>query len=378
MIEAARFVGCARALGFDLYTGVPCSYLKPFINYVIDADGLDYIGVANEGDAVAIAAGAELGGRRGVVMLQNSGLGNTVNPLTSLTHTFNIPVLVIVTLRGEPGGAPDEPQHELMGQITARLLELMEIPWAWFPTEDADIEPALARADEHLTAHGRPYALIMRKGSVAQNPLQARPDARAPGASAVPCPAPAASRRDMLGAVQAATGLRDIVVATTGYTGRELCALDDRPNQIYMAGSMGCVASLGLGLALAQPDRRIIVLDGDGAALMRLGALATIGSERPARLVHVLLDNGIHESTGGQTTVSVSIDFTGIAAACGYPQIAAAGTPDELATLLRGAPDKLTFIYVPIVPGVPDNLPRPTCSPSEVAARLRAHLAAGA
>lgn len=375
MIEAGSFIACARARGFDLYTGVPCSYLKPFINYVIDADGLDYVGVANEGDAVAIAAGAELGGRRSVVMLQNSGLGNTVNPLTSLTHTFNIPVLVIVTLRGEPGGAPDEPQHELMGQITAKLLELMDIPWAWFPIEDADIEPVLARADAHLVTHGRPFALIMRKGSVAKNALQARPEARAPTASAVPRPAPSASRRDMLRAVQDATGSGDIVIATTGYTGRELYALDDRPNQIYMVGSMGCAASLGLGLALARRDRRIVVLDGDGAALMRLGGLATIGSEHPANLVHVLLDNGIHESTGGQTTVSGSIDFTGIAAACGYPRIAAAGTPDELAALLRGVPDELTFIYVPTIPGVPDGLPRPTSTPAEVAARLRAHLA---
>ena len=375
MIEAGGFVGCALARGFNLYTGVPCSYLKPFINYVIDADAIDYVGVANEGDAVAIAAGAELGGRRSVVMLQNSGLGNTVNPLTSLTHTFNIPVLVIVTLRGEPGGAPDEPQHELMGQITAKLLELMDIPWAWFPTEDADIEPTLARADEYLATHRRPFALIMRKGSVAKNTLKARPAARAPSASAVPRPAPSASRSDMLGAVQAATGLDDIVIATTGYTGRELYALDDRPNQIYMVGSMGCVASLGLGLALAQPDRRIVVLDGDGAALMRLGALATIGCERPPRFVHVLLDNGIHESTGGQTTVSGSIDFPAIAAACGYPCIAAAGTPDELAALLRGQPNELTFIYAPTVPGVPDGLPRPTRTPPEIAARLRAHLA---
>jgi phosphonopyruvate decarboxylase len=378
MIEAERFIECARARGFDLYTGVPCSYLKPFINFVIDADGLDYIGAANEGDAVAIAAGAELGGRRSVVMLQNSGLGNTINPLTSLTHTFDIPVLVIATLRGEPGGAPDEPQHELMGQITTRLFELMDIPWAYFPTDDADIEPTLARADAHMSASHRPFALIMRKGSVAKNPLRTRASASVPGGMPVARPLPSASRSDMLTAVQAATRPGDIIVATTGYTGRELYALDDRPNQIYMVGSMGCASSLGLGLALALPDRRIIVLDGDGAALMRLGAMATIGFEKPANLVHILLDNGIHESTGGQSTVSGSIDFTGIAAACGYPQVVATGAPDELATLLAGASAELKFIYASTLPGVPDDLPRPTVTPREVATRLRTCIAAAA
>ncbi|MGI9344429.1 MAG: phosphonopyruvate decarboxylase [Gammaproteobacteria bacterium] len=383
MIEAGEFVGAARARGFDLYAGVPCSYLKPFINYVIDAEDLDYVGAANEGDAVAIAAGAELAGRRSVVMLQNSGLGNTVNPLTSLTYTFQIPVLVIVTLRGEPGGAPDEPQHELMGKITAGMLELMDIPWAWFPEQQDEIDGVLARADEHMLATRRPFALIMRKGSVAKHALRAGPVARPTFATDVVRPAPLASRTDMLRAVQAATRADDIVVATTGYTGRELAALDDRANQIYMVGSMGCASSFGLGIALARPDRRVIVLDGDGAALMRLGAMATVGFRRPGNLVHVLLDNGIHESTGGQTTVSASIDFPAIAAACGYPDVDVAATPEALVDALgeatsyapREAGPQLRFIYAPTIPGVPDGLPRPTVKPAEVAARLRDTLA---
>jgi len=374
VIEAARFVDSAREHGFDLYTGVPCSYLKPFINYVIDADDLDYVGAANEGDAVAIAAGAELGGRRGVVMLQNSGLGNTVNPLTSLTHTFRIPLLIIVTLRGEPGGAPDEPQHELMGRITPQLLESMEIPWAWFPAEDDDIEPVLRQADEYMAAEKRPFALIMRKGSVARNALQAERVERDIPAGAVPRLAPQASRTEMLHAVQVAADADDIVVATTGYTGRELYALDDRPNQFYMVGSMGCASSVGLGLALARPDRRVIVLDGDGAALMRLGAMTTLGYQRPENLVHVLFDNGIHESTGGQSTVSASIDFPGIAAACGYPSVAVTVTPAELDHELHDPQRMLRFIYAPTIAGVPDKLPRPEITPPEVAERLRAKL----
>jgi phosphonopyruvate decarboxylase len=373
MIEAEQFIQTARHHGFALYTGVPCSYLKAFINYVIDADELRYIGAANEGDAVAIAAGAELAGLRGVVMLQNSGLGNTVNPLTSLTHIFQIPLLLIVTLRGEPGGAPDEPQHQLMGEITTGLLELMEIPWTYFPVEHADVKPALDAAVASMDKTGRPYALVMRKGSVARTELQLAPEARSIQPATIARRSPVANRGDILRAVQAAASPADLVVATTGYTGRELYASDDRPNQLYMVGSMGCALSIGLGLAIASPERRIIVLDGDGAALMRLGALATVGFERPANLVHVLLDNGIHESTGGQRTVAGSIDFCGLAAACGYPQVTEVVSPDDLATKIRAAA-ALNFIHVPVLPGVPE-LPRPEISPAEVATRFRAHIA---
>jgi phosphonopyruvate decarboxylase len=376
MIEAGDFIRSALQHGFGLYSGVPCSYLKPFINTVIDSDRLRYIGAANEGDAVAIAAGAELGGTRGVAMFQNSGFGNAVSPLTSLTHTFRIPVLLIITLRGEPGGAPDEPQHELMGQITTGLLELMNIPWAFFPESDEDIEPVLSQARAHMDRAGEPFALVMRKGSVAKSDLKTAPEVHAPHAHAGASePVPAAQRGDMLRAVQAAMRETDVVVATTGYTGRELYATDDLPNQFYMVGSMGCAVSVGLGLAAVRPERRVIVLDGDGAALMRLGAFATVGYERPENLVHVVLDNGLHESTGGQSTVSRSIDFPGLAAACGYERVETVTAPDELGVVLQQSTDQLTFVHAPILPGVPE-LPRPSITPAEVAARLRAHLAA--
>ena len=376
MIEAGDFIRSARRHGFELYSGVPCSYLKPFINAVIDADELRYIGAANEGDAVAIAAGAELGGVRAVAMFQNSGFGNAVSPLTSLTHTFRIPVLLIITLRGEPGGAPDEPQHELMGQITTGLLELMNIPWAFFPESADEIAPVLSAARAHMETEGEPYALVMRKGSVAKSDLRAAPEIHpiTPRA-ATNDPEPDAHRADLLQAVQAAARDDDVIVATTGYTGRELYATGDRPNQFYMVGSMGCAVSVGLGLAVARPGHRIIVLDGDGAALMRLGALATVGYERPGNLVHVVLDNGLHESTGGQSTVSRSIDFCGLAASCGYIHVETVSRPIELAAVLERPTGELTFVHAPIVPGVPE-LPRPSITPAEVAARLRAHLAA--
>jgi phosphonopyruvate decarboxylase len=374
MIVAEHFIDVARQHGFELYTGVPCSYLKPFINTVIDSGDLRYIGAANEGDAVAVAVGADLGGTRSVVMFQNSGLGNAVSPLTSLAHIFRIPVLLIVTLRGEPGGAADEPQHELMGRITTGQLELMGIAWDYFPESGDDIEPRLSKARDHMEKENRPYALVMRKGSVAKSDLQARADNRTVASRAMPAASePKVRRGDMLRAIQAASRDEDVLVATTGYTGRELYANDDRPNQFYMVGSMGCAVSVGLGLAVARPERRIVVLDGDGAALMRLGALATVGYERPVNLVHVLLDNGVHESTGGQATVSRSIDFGGLAAACGYTRVERVTQPAKLAAILERPATELTFVHVPILPGVPE-LPRPSITPAAVAARLRAHL----
>src|ERR1700742_4231887 len=180
MIEAAQFVEAARERGFDWYAGVPCSYLTPFINYVLQDPSLHYVSAANEGDAVALIAGVTLGaqnGRRGVTMMQTSGLGNAVSPLTSLTWTFRLPQLLIVTWRGQPG-VPDEPQHALMGPITPTMLDTMEIRWELFPTEPEAIGPALDRATAHMDTTGRPYALVMQKGSVA-------PYALKPGADAI-------------------------------------------------------------------------------------------------------------------------------------------------------------------------------------------------
>jgi len=377
MIEAGEFIAAATARGFGLYAGVPCSYLTPFINHVINSPTLRYVGAVNEGDAVAVAAGAELGGLPGIVMFQNSGLGNAVNPLTSLTWTFHLPVLLIVTWRGEPGGAADEPQHDLMGRITPQLLELMGIPWAPFPSTSEAIDPALDRACGYMRREGRPFALVMSKGAVAATDLEPRPPQplqRWPGGAVEPERFAKASRQRMLGAIQMALRAEDLVVATTGYTGRELCALDDRACQLYMVGSMGCAASLGLGLAIARPEKRVIVVDGDGALLMRLGVLATLGVERPANLLHIVFDNGMHESTGGQATVSPNVDLAALAVAAGYPRALVVSDPDELREYVDWRAPGLRLLHVPIRPGVAADLPRPRTTPAEVAARLRQHL----
>lgn len=379
MIAAESFTRAARRLGFSLWTGVPCSYLQPLINQAIGDPGLCYIPASNEGDAVAIAAGFELGGELAVVMCQNSGLGNAVNPLSSLTHTHRIPLLLIVSLRGDPEGGHDEPQHELMGAITTRLLETLQIPWRYFPTDETRIESCLDEAKAWMRTERRPYCLVMRKASVAPVAVPTAHSAtlRPLSAEADDCAqAPTATRGAMLRVLQRNTSERDIVLATTGYTGRELYALDDRRNQLYLVGAMGCVSSLALGLALARPDLRVIALDGDGALLMRLGALAAIGHAAPPNLVHILLDNGQHESTGGQQTVSGGIRLACIASACAYPRALTVSGTEALEAQLQARKAGPVFIRALIAPGVPENLPRPAIPPVEVTERLRSHLAA--
>ncbi len=377
MIEASRFVDPARRLGFDFWAGVPCSFLTPFINYTIGDSELTYISSANEGDAVAAATGAALGGHRAVAMMQNSGLGNAVSPLTSLNYVFRVPILLIVTLRGEPG-KPDEPQHELMGQITPQLLDTMKIPWSWFPDRDEDVDAVLERAVSHMDTNGTPYALIMKKGMVAPHALAAaRPFSR---------PLPQASdpgqgqdlqlpgRQAVLESVVGVTDINDtILIASTGFAGRQLYAVDDRENHLYMVGSMGCASSLGLGLSLVRPDKKIIVIDGDGAVLMRMGNLATVGAYAGDNFYHLLLDNGVHESTGGQATVSSMVDFAALAIASGYRDVrSSCGDQAAMTGFLNARSPAL--MYVRTSRGVPEGLPRPLVKPAQVARRLMRHL----
>jgi len=397
VIEARHFVEAARERGFEWYAGVPCSYLTPFINYVLQDPSLHYVSMTNEGDAVALIAGVALGGAvggrgpvrhaRGIAMMQNSGLGNAVSPLTSLTWTFRLPQLLIVTWRGQPG-VPDEPQHALMGPVTPTMLDTMEIRWELFPTQPQDIAPALDRAIDHMEATGKPYALVMQKGSVTSYPLK-------PGADAIQTRVSRAapvvesrrlavservSRQEALREVVARTSpASTAVLASTGFCGRELYAIHDRPNQLYMVGSMGCVVPLALGLALARPDLQVLALDGDGAALMRLGAFATVGAYGPPNLRHLLLDNGAHDSTGGQATVSPNVAFAAVAAGCGY---ASSLDTDDLARIAQWlempAADGTRFARLLTRPGSPADLPRPAITPLEVKRRLMQHFAASA
>lgn len=379
MIAADDFLEPARRLGFDFYSGVPCSYLTPLINRVIGHPRLDYVAATSEGEAVAIAAGAWLAGRQTVVMAQNSGLGNMVNPLTSLNYPFRIPSLLIVTWRGQPGHK-DEPQHQLMGRVTGNLLGVIEVARTGFPRRAEAVAEALDAARRHMAETGLPYAFIMEKGSVRDDGLEQPPagvrppgrleDYRAGGAR----PTRLAVLERFLEIVPATAA----VVATTGKCGRELFTLADRPQHLYQVGSMGCAGAMGLGLAL-NLTRPVVVLDGDGAALMKLGAMATIGATAPGNLMHLLLDNGVHDSTGGQATVSASVDFARVALACGY---AGAAACDDLAGFERAVRAGLDapgprLVHVRIEPGSLPGLGRPTLTPAEVAGRFKDFLASG-
>jgi phosphonopyruvate decarboxylase len=377
MIEAGQFIAPAKARGFDFYSGVPCSFLTSLIDGVISEKSLTYVGAASEGEAVAIAAGAWLAGRKTVVMCQNSGLGNAVNPLTSLNYPFRIPTLFIATWRGQPG-INDEPQHELMGRVMDRLLTDIEIRHRMFPAEPGEVAPALEEAEAAMEETGLPFAFVMAKGSVAKSGLNQKPAAKQPVSTGVDlCTgAPPPARAEALKRFLEIAPANAAVIATTGKCGRELFTLADRKQHLYQVGSMGCATGMGLGVAL-NTAKPVIVLDGDGAALMKLGTLATVGAYAPRNLVHVLLDNGVHDSTGGQMTVSPVVDFAKIALACNYRAAYSCDSVDGFAEALRAAlaVQGPVMIHLRIAPGSMKDLGRPTVHPSEVARRFKEFLA---
>ena len=377
MIEARDFLAPLRSRGFAFFTGVPCSFLTPLINAVLNERAVKYVGAASEGEAVALAAGAWLAGRATVVMCQNSGLGNAINPLTSLNHPFRIPTLLLVTWRGEPG-LQDEPQHRLMGEITAPLLDTIRVAHGPFPDEAELVGEALDRAVGLMAERQLPYAFIVPRDAVRESALKAK--AAKPPAAGRRHELAAGGRRprrfEVLERVLALIGEDTAVIATTGKTGRELFTLADRVQHLYQVGSMGGAAPMGLGVAL-NAKRPVVVLDGDGAALMKLGSLATIGAYAPRNLIHIVLDNGVHDSTGGQATVSSSVDFARIALSCGY---AAAGSVDSTAGFRKALADALQgdgprLLHARIVPGSLGKLGRPTVTPPEVARRFKDFLA---
>ena len=375
MISAASFVEHLRKLGYSQYAGVPCSFLKPFINYVIDDASLDYVGAASEGEAVGFTLGAALAGRKTVTMCQNSGLGNMVNPLTSLNDPFRVPTLLITTWRGQPG-VKDEPQHEQMGRIMHQLLDAIEIPWLPFPSEESEIPVVMAKAEASMAERQRPFALVMSKDTVAPHKLTRRvapqfvkTELKNFGA------APVSERLTRTAAIQLileALPGDEAIIATTGMTGRELFTIADKPNHLYVVGGMGTASAIGFGVAHALPEQPVVVLDGDGAALMKLGSLATIGCYQPKNLLHIVLDNEVHDSTGGQQTSSPITRFAEIAAATNYRRAMTADRPDDIRQAVRELrqADGPSLLHVKIQPGSPKEIGRPTVKPHEVKERF--------
>lgn len=359
--------------GFNFYSGVPCSFLADLINYAINE--ANYVMSNNETDAVAIASGAYLAGKKSVVLMQNSGLSNAISALSSLNHTFQLPVLGFVSLRGA-SDISDEPQHELMGRITEKMLDLLEIPWEYLSTEIALAKQQLIRADEAMSQN-RSFFFVVKKGTFDKVELKAQTLTSTPNLKLVnkqkmnELP----KRLDVLSLLT--QNFRDCaLLATTGKTGRELYECHDSAANFYMVGSMGCISSIALGLAINQPTKSIIAIDGDGALLMRLGNLATNGYYSANNLLHLVIDNNCHDSTGGQFTVSHNVNFVEIAAACGYANSIYCHSLDELNSAIGNwnAEPKSTLLYIKVSPGSKNNLGRPKVSPPEVKDRFMAFL----
>lgn len=359
---------------FEFFTGVPDSQLKALCSFLMDRYGLDparHVIAANEGNAAALAAGYHLAtGKVPVVYLQNSGLGNIVNPVASLLNgkVYGIPCLFIVGWRGEPG-VHDEPQHIFQGEITLPLLETLDIPYFVIDKTTAP-EQVSARLDEYraLFAQGKQAAFVIRKGALEYSGKTVYRNGHT------------MSREEAVGQILSASG-EEPVVSTTGKASREVYELRQARGQghghdFLTVGSMGHSSSIALGIALQKPERRVWCLDGDGAALMHLGAMAVIGAKGPANLIHVVLNNEAHESVGGMPTVAGKVDLCAIARACGYPRVFSVDCPEELNQALEAAKEggQLTFLEVKCALGARENLGRPATTPQQNKAAFMAAL----
>lgn len=363
-----------KKYGFTFFSGVPCSYLKDLINYAINES--EFVMATNEGEAVAISSGAYLGGKKSVVLMQNSGLTNAVSPLTSLNYTFKIPILGFVSLRGEPH-LNDEPQHELMGVITEKMLDIMEIKWEYLSNNEAEFKKQMKKANDYIEKN-ESFFFIVKHKTLSKVQLKEKLITHTKNiVLEKEKPNKNLTKRENVLKVLTKNATNDtIFLATTGKVGRELYEIKDRHQNLYMVGSMGCVSSLGLGLSLSKKDKKIIAIDGDGALLMRMGNLATNGYYAKNNLLHVMIDNNAHDSTGGQKTISSNVDFASVASNCGYEasyEVYSLENFEKLIKLWIKNPIK-TFITIHVKIGTKENLGRPKIKPFEVKERLMEYL----
>ena len=379
MIQASDFIDRIGAHGYDFFAAGPCASFTPLVDTVIDAPGLDYLAVANEGDAVAAAAGHALAGRRAVALMSDTGLGNAVSPLAALTWAFGLPMLLVVSWQGADG---DEPQPALLGRITPDLLDRLEVAWERLPEDAGDLEAVLTRAEAHMAETGRPYALIA--GGRTFTPAEAG-QAQAPSQSRgaitfrpAPRRTPRVTRRDALRRlVERTDETTDVIITGSDHAGRDLHALADRPNHLYLPDAAARPSMLGLGLALARPDLTVIVIEGDGGALTYMGAMATLGAYGSSNLCQLLLDNGCYESAGGQATVSAGLSFAAIAAATGYRTTYEGHDINLVDRVLEGSSRGPAFSHLHIVADSETGaLPRPPLAPSDLRARFMRHIGA--
>ena len=364
MIRPQFFYELLRTNGTDFFTGVPDSLLKNFCAYITDtADKTHHIIAANEGCAVGLAAGHYFATDTiPLVYMQNSGLGNTVNPLLSLADkaVYSVPLLLVIGWRGEPG-VHDEPQHITQGKVTCALLDAMEIPYAILETDEEKAAVQITDAYKSIKERSAPFALVVRKDCFAPYTLKSN--------DSVPAEM---TREQAIEQIIAHAPSNAVFVSTTGMASRELYELREKNQQKHdtdflTVGSMGHASQIALGIALCKRDRTVICIDGDGAAIMHLGALSTIGTQKPQNMIHIVLNNGAHDSVGGQPTVGRKINLCAAALACGYDQALSVAAPEALLSNLKiaFASPGTVFIEVMVSKGARPDLGRPTSSPIE-------------
>lgn len=361
-----RVEDLVSALGADFYTGVPDSQLKALCNYLMKTYGIDkehHIIAANEGNATALAAGYHLAtGKVPVVYMQNSGEGNIINPVASLLNeaVYGIPVIFIIGWRGEPG-VHDEPQHVFQGKVTCKLLDDMDIEYSIID-KDTTAEYVSKRMDMYrpLLNSGKSVAFVVRKGGLSYDEKVEYENSYT------------MNREEIIRHIVAHTD-DDVIVSTTGKASRELFEIREANGQtehdhdFLTVGSMGHSSSIAMGIAIQKPDKKIWCIDGDGAVLMHMGAMALMGSNKLPNMVHIVINNGAHETVGGMNTVADNIDLTAIAKACGYPNAVCVDNYDDLDYALEQAKNcnELSFVEVKCAIGARDDLGRPTTTARE-------------
>ena len=365
MISPKFFISILAENGIDFFAGVPDSLLKNFCAYITDHfDAQHNIIAANEGSAVGLAAGHYLAtGQPACVYMQNSGEGNIINPLASLTdpEVYNIPVLLLIGWRGRPG-VHDEPQHVKQGKVTTGLLNTMGINFDVLSKEEDKAEKQIAKAIDALKKKDV-YALVIEKDTFEEYKLQnvEKNDLTM-------------SREEAIQTVAAALGEKDCIVSTTGMISRELFEYRAAMNQgherdFLTVGSMGHASQIALGIAMAKPDRKVWCFDGDGAAIMHMGSMAIVANKAPKNYVHVVFNNGAHDSVGGQPTVGLKIDIPAVAMAVGYKEAITVASKEELVIKLSTLKSQLStcggpvLLEVKVKKGNRKDLGRPTTTP---------------
>lgn len=364
MISPGYFFDLLKQHELTFFAGVPDSLLKDFCAYVTDNTSLkNHLVAANEGNAVALVAGYHLAtGKIGVVYLQNSGLGNCINPLTSLTDKgiYSLPLLLLIGWRAAPG-IKDEPQHLKMGRITLPLLDVLEVPYSIIPENEEELKTVIQKAVQHLVTTKTPYALVVKEGLFEAYSLKNKPETHF-----------SLTREEAIKITVSQLGDDDLVISTTGKTSRELFELREatgkgHKNDFLTVGSMGHSSAIALGVALQKPKQKVYCFDGDGAMIMHMGVLSTIGKLQPQNFNHIIFNNFSHDSVGGQPTTADAIDFMGLAKSNGYKMFFSAETAEELKDKLQKI--KLgkgpALLEIRCNKGARKNLGRPTQSTFE-------------